>query len=152
MSVPCDDVLEAVLLGRTLDASAARHAAECPRCAAEAPTLGAVAAALAVVPAPPPALGARVGAATAPALARLRQRALARAIVLALLPLPAIVLVDAWVLRTVGGLLASVLPGPLGGYLVFHWAAVLALWLGLATAAVPLLAERQIRVSEGGTS
>jgi hypothetical protein len=148
----CEDVLEAVLLGRTLSADATRHVAECPRCAAEAPALATVATALAEPAAPPPALGARVAAAVAPALARLRQRALARAIGLALLPLPLIVLVDAWAVRAVGGLLADLLPRAIATYLVFHWTAVLALWLALATAAVPLLAERQLRVSEGGTS
>jgi hypothetical protein len=84
-------------------------------------------------------------------LVRLRRRALARAIVVALLPLPLIVLVDALAVRAVGGLLAGLLPEAVVTYLVFHWTAALALWLALATAAVPLLAERQLRVREGGT-
>jgi hypothetical protein len=151
MTAACDDVLEAVLLGRRLPADAARHVAECPRCAAQAPALRAVAGMLAVPPAPPPALVARVVAAAAPTLARLRRRALARAIAVALLPLPLIVFVDALAVRAVGGLLGVLLPEALATYLVFHWTAVLALGLALATAAVPLLAERQLRVREGGT-
>lgn len=151
MTPQCDDVLEAVLFGRTLDAGAIRHVAECARCAAEAPALGTVGAALAVPP-PPAGLGARVRDAAAPALARLRRRALARAILVALLPLPAIVVVDAWIARAVGGLIVAFVPAPIGAYLVFHWTAVLATWLALGTAAVPLLAERQLRVREGDRS
>jgi len=149
MTAGCEDVLEAVLLGRTLGADAARHVAACPRCTADAPVLRAVATALAAPPEPSPGAGARIAAAAAPVLARLRRRALARAIVVALLPLPLIVLIDAWAVRALGGLLAGVLPDALATYLVYHWTAALALWLGLATAAVPLLAERQLRGREG---
>jgi hypothetical protein len=151
MTPACDDVLEAVLLGRTLTADAALHVAECPRCAAEAPALRAVAGALAVPPPPPSALVDRVAAAATPMLARLRRRALARAIVVPLLPLPLIVFVDALAVRALGGLLGVVLPETLATYLVFHWTAVLILGLALATAAVPVLADRQLRVREGGT-
>jgi hypothetical protein len=66
------------------------------------------------------------------------------------LPLPLIVFVDVLAMRAVGGLLASWLPDAVATYLVVHWTAALALWLGLATAAVPLLAERQLGVREGG--
>jgi hypothetical protein len=147
----CDDMLERLLLGRTLDAGDEAHVRACPRCAAERPAVAAVRARLAAdpAPAPPPGLSARALQAAAPLLARNARRALwwplARAVAVALLPLPLILLVDAWALRGLYGLLSAVLPETLSLYLVLNYAGLLALLTALTYGSIPLLAARQVR-------
>ncbi len=146
----CDDVLAAVLLGGALDADARVHVRTCPRCSAETPLVQAVAARLATsAPAPPsPGLEAAVLHAAAPVLRQARRArwwAVGRALAAALVPLPLVVLVDALLVRGLHAALDIVLPAGLSTYLVFNYAALLALLLSLTYAAVPLLVERQAR-------
>jgi hypothetical protein len=147
----CDDVLARLLLGATLDEAAAAHVRACARCAAQAPIVRGVARALEadVVPAPPASLSARTLTAAKPVLARHRRpewRPHARAIAAALLPLPLVVTLDAYVARTAYRLLCAVLPSALSTYIVTSWTVTAALLLAATYAAVPLLAERQLRV------
>jgi hypothetical protein len=149
--MPCDDILAAVLLGTPLPANAATHVTGCARCRSEAPLVRAVAAALAAdaVPPPAPALGVRVLAAAEPLLAVRRLHVpwalVLRALGVALLPLPLIVLVDVGLIGAAHRLLAHVLPAALTTYLIANLASTLALLLALTYAAVPLLAARQLR-------
>ena len=102
-----------------------------------------------VVPEPPAALTAGVLRAAAPLLAR-RARpswaALAPALVVALVPLPAILALDVVMVRGAYDLLHLLLPAALSAYVAFNYAALLALLLGLTYAAVPVLAARQNRL------
>jgi hypothetical protein len=145
----CDDVRTALVLGGVPDAA---HLAACPECAAERPAVARVAAALSAdtAPAPPPALAARVRRAAGPLLERnahrLAWRALARALGAALLPLPVILFLDVQALRAAYALLRSVLPDGLSLYVVFNQAATVTLLLALSYAAIPILAERQVRL------
>lgn len=146
----CDEVLAATLLREPLDPAAEAHVQACDRCAAEAPLVRAVAGGLdAFEPAPPsPGLGAGVLRAARPALRvarRARWVAIGRALAVALVPLPLVVLLDATLVRALHGALAVVLPDGLSTYLAFNYAALLALLLALTYAAVPLLVERQAR-------
>lgn len=147
----CTTVRERRLLDEPLGDALRAHVATCAACAADAPLVGALGRMLAAdLPAePPPGLHARVAAAAAPLLAaRVRRpphRAVVRAIVAALLPLPLVVLVDAWALRAIYGALTRVLPESLSFYLVVNHAALLALLCGLTYAAIALLAEHQHR-------
>jgi hypothetical protein len=102
-----------------------------------------------VVPDPPPALTAGVLRVAAPLLAqhaRPSWRALARALVVALVPLPAILALDVVMVRGAYDLLHLLLPAALSAYVAFNYAALLALLLGLTYAAVPVLAARQARL------
>ena len=102
-----------------------------------------------VVPAPPPALTAGMLRAAAPLLARHARpswRALARALVVALVPLPAILALDVVMVRGAYDLLHLLLPAALSAYVAFNYAALLALLLGLTYAAVPVVAARQARL------
>jgi len=145
----CDDVRTALVLGGVPDAD---HLAACPECAAEGPAVARVAAALSadVRPAPPAALAARVRRAAGPLLARnahrLAWRAFARALAAALLPLPLILFLDVQALRAAYALLRSVLPDGVSLYVVFNQAATVTLLLALSYAAIPILAERQVRL------
>jgi hypothetical protein len=98
---------------------------------------------------PPVGLTARVLRAAEPVLARAARRAawraLAAAIAIALVPLPAILFLDAALVLGTYALLSSVLPHALSVYLVSSYAAVLVVLLALTYAAIPLLAERQLR-------
>ena len=152
----CDDILEAVFLARELDPAATAHVAECPRCREEAAALGRVATVLraSIAPEPPPALGRRSLAAAAPLLAERAmthaggyRRRLMQAVAAALLPLPAVLLLDAWVVRALHGLLSAVLPGPVSTYLCFNFAALVVLTIACTYGAVPLLADRQLRLA-----
>jgi hypothetical protein len=146
----CDEILERVLLGESLDADGAAHVRGCTRCGAEEPVVRALAQALEAAPAPPPGLHARVLSAAAPLLAQARRPAwhglAARALAAALLLLPFVVGIDALALRAVYRVLGEVLPSAVGTYLVASWVAALTLVLALTYAAVPLLAERQTRL------
>ncbi len=153
----CDDVRVLLAFGRPLETEAAAHLRDCARCRLDEPVARALAAALSadVVGGPPPVLAERVLRAAAVPLARYARRAarpdwgaVARAVGTALLPLPAILYLDALLVRGAYRLLSAVLPGALSAYLVFSYAAVLALLLALTYAAVPLLAEHQGRGRE----
>ena len=150
----CDDVRVRLVLGRPLDADGRTHLAGCPGCRADEPVTRALAAALAAdaAPDPPPGLAARTLRAAAVPLARHARRAarpdwrmLARALGAAVLPLPAILYLDALLVRGAYRVLHALLPGALSLYLVCSYTVVLALLLALSYAAVPLLAERQGR-------
>lgn len=146
----CDDILEALFLGRTLDARARAHVGTCPRCRDEAPALERAARAFAadVPPSPPSALAARVLAAAAPALVlnarRATWRAVGRALAAALLPLPVLLALNAVVVRAAHALLSAVLPETLSLYVVTNYALLLAFLLALTYGAVPILAARQV--------
>jgi len=153
----CDTVAEALLLGRALDAAARAHVDACDACGQACDLLPTVARALADDPAPvPPALAARVRHATAPLLARNARRevwwSLARAVGVSLLPLPLLVAIDAYLLRTAYVWLSTVLPGALSLYLVLEYTALVALMLTLTYGAIPLLTERQLRLQREESS
>ena len=94
-------------------------------------------------------LTSRVLAAAAPLLAtnasHASTRAWLRPLVVALLPLPLVVAADVTIVRTLYTILSAMLPAVLSLYLVVQYALVLVLLVGLAYAAVPILAERQAR-------
>ena len=148
----CDDVRTAFLSRRVPDAALDTHVAACPRCAEEREAVRRVAAALAadVAPAAPADLVLRVRRAAEPLLERNARRAawpaLARALGAALLPLPAILFVDFHALRAAYAVLSTVLPGGLSLYVVFNHAATLTLLLALTYSAIPIVAERQVRL------
>ena len=98
--------------------------------------------------------GARAGAAAVP-LARHARRAarpawtaVGRAVAVAVLPLPLLVVLDALLVRGAYQVLTLVLPAGVSLYLVSTYAVVLALLLGLTYAAVPVLAAHQGRAEE----
>ena len=126
----------------------AAHAAECEACQAAPLPMNRIAILLdaAEVRLDAAALSARV-------MVRLRRelrlaggvswRAVALVLLRAVLPLPAVVAVDAYVLWTAYALGKAILPGPLVAYVVLSYAALLLLLFGLTYAAVPLLVARQ---------
>jgi len=147
----CDDVRETLLFGRSLDARRARHLDACPACRDEHPVLVTLARTLAADAVPLPADAAvRLQRAAAPLLARNARRAtwrsLVRVIGLALLPLPLVVALDAYLLRMAYAWLSAVLPDTLSLFLVLDYTALVALLLTLAYGAIPLLTERQLRL------
>ena len=101
------------------------------------------------VPPPRPGLTRDVLAAAAPLLAAHARRTSARAwlrpLAVALLPLPLLVVADVWVVRTLHAALSWVLPSVLSTYFVAQYALALLLLATLGYAAVPILAERQMR-------
>lgn len=145
----CDAVAEARFLGRPLDAEAAAHARGCARCREAEPDLATLRARLAPAaePAAPAGLTARVLLAAAPLLAanaaRAARRRLARALVAGLLPLPAVVALNVWLVRSAYEVLARVLPDALSLWVVANWAGFLVLLLALTYGAIPFLAARQ---------
>jgi hypothetical protein len=100
-------------------------------------------------PAPDPALTARVVAAARPLLAANARHATARAwlrpLLVALLPLPLLVVVDTALVRTLHAVLALALPDALSMYFAGQYALLLLLLATLGYAAIPILAERQSR-------
>jgi hypothetical protein len=100
-------------------------------------------------PPPRPGLTRDVLAAAALLLAAHARRTSARAwlrpLVVALLPLPLLVVADVWLVRTLHAVLSWVLPSIVSTYLVAQYALALLLLATLGYAAVPLLAERQMR-------
>ena len=145
----CEDVSELRALGRPLGADALAHAQTCLRCQADERALSAVAGMLAAaaVPSVSPDLNARVLAAAAPLLAANAARAargrLVRALAAALVPLPAILALDFWLVRAAYDLLTRFLPDALSLYVVANWVGLLALLLALTYGAIPFLAARQ---------
>jgi hypothetical protein len=69
-------------------------------------------------------------------------RRVAAGILLSLVPLPAVLVYDAYVLRVAYDLVCVLLPPGLAAYLVLSYAASLALLFALTYAAIPLLVER----------
>jgi predicted anti-sigma-YlaC factor YlaD len=152
----CDEVREELFLRREPTAAAAAHLQSCPRCRQYESVAGNLARALDTEPAPkpPPGLTTQVLAAAKPLMAAHAAAAqpsgrtqIARAITAALLPLPVIVLVFGFVLRGAYLVLSTIFPTALSTYLVFNYAALLALVITLTYAAVPLLADRQARLA-----
>jgi predicted anti-sigma-YlaC factor YlaD len=147
--IGCDDLREALLLGRTLDATLAAHLAGCDECRAVERELGALAAALDhEVAEPPRHATAHVLHAAQPLLARHAQRELwrrsARAVAAALIPLPIVLVANLLFVRTVYVWMESVLPVGVSLFLIGNYAALLALLLAAIYGAIPLLAARQV--------
>jgi hypothetical protein len=152
--IPCDDIQARLLLGGTLDEPEVAHVRGCPRCRADEAVVRALASSFAVyiVPDPPAGLSARVLRAAAPALLANARRArtvdwplVARAVGVALLPLPLILFLDLQVVRAVYALLSTVLPHGFGFYVVVNYAVLLAFLVASTYAAVPFVAARQAR-------
>ena len=152
MNEACETTRVALALGAERDPAVATHVATCTDCRAELATLRQLAATLAVgrPPSPTPALALRVRQAAAPLLARNASLALwrtvGRAVAVALLPLPLLLLIDSYVVRAIYGSLRAVLPDALSLYFVVNYTTLLAVLLTLAYGAIPLLAERQARL------
>jgi hypothetical protein len=161
-TVDCPDVLTALARGLELDAALERHRASCADCAMQSAGIGAVARAIAALPAvsPPPDIDERVlraaaslladnARAAAPLLAEharvatLDGRSLVRALVPAVLLFPLLVVADVWLLRMLHQTLAAILPGALTTWLVLSYAALLAALGCFVFGAIPLLVERQ---------
>lgn len=146
----CDDVLEKLLLEEALDPDGSDHVRGCSRCGRDSEVVANLRRELAASPAPepPPALYERVASAAQPLLARNRRRAtwrlVARAVGAGVLPLPAILLVDAYVLGEIHRLLSLVLPQMLSLYVLAGQATLIALLLAISYGAIPILAERQL--------
>jgi hypothetical protein len=102
-------------------------------------------------PPPPPDLAARTMAAAAPLLAMRARRAHARAwvrpLLVTLVPLPAILALDAAIVRALHSLLSVVLPEALSTYFSAQYALLALLLLAIGYAAVPVIAERQARAA-----
>jgi hypothetical protein len=102
-------------------------------------------------PPPPPNLTPRVLAAVAPLLAaharRTSWRTFLRPLLVALLPLPLILVADVAIVTTLYTLLSLVLPAAVSTVLVFQYVLFVLLSLALAYAAVPLLVDRQARAT-----
>jgi hypothetical protein len=126
----------------------AAHAAECEACRSVPLPIDRIAILLdgAELSVDAAALSARV-------LVRLRRelqlaggvswRAVAAVLLRAVLPLPAVVAFDAYMLRRLYVLGTTILPEPLVAYAVLSYGALLLLLFGLTYAAVPLLVARQ---------
>lgn len=155
MTEACETTRVALALGAERDPAVVTHLAACADCQAEMATLRRLAATLATgrPSAPGPALAARVREAAAPLLARNARltlwRTVWRAVAVALLPLPLLVLIDSYVVRAIYGTLRAVLPDALSLYFVVNYATLLAVLLTLAYGAIPLLAERQAAATRG---
>jgi anti-sigma factor RsiW len=148
MTPGCDDVLAARFLDET-DGAVEAHVATCAHCATEREGVASVRALLAAatVPAPPPGLSAAVCRAARPLLATNTRRAsrilVARALAVALLVLPVVLLADLRVGSLVYEALTALLPRALGLYVVSSWAVTVTGLLALTYAAIPIFAERQ---------
>jgi hypothetical protein len=147
--ITCDDVDALRAFGRPLGAEAEAHVRACARCREEASALAAVSTTLAAssVQGVPAGLTAQVLAAAAPLLAanaaRAARRRLLRALAAGLAPLPAILVLDFWLVRAGYDLLTRFLPDALSLYVVANWVGFLALLLALTYGAIPFLAARQ---------
>jgi hypothetical protein len=151
----CDAVLERIFLDGPLDPADRAHSETCARCLRDGPLMARLARELgaSVVPDPPAGLTRRVVAAATPLAAAARPaaraywRQLRHAVAVAVLPLPLIVLLDAYLIALVHAVLRAMLPATLSAYLTFNFAALTILAVALTYAAVPLLADRQIRLA-----
>ena len=137
--IGCEDVSELRALGRQLGADALAHTRTCLRCQADERALAQVAGTLSA--------SARVLAAAGPLLAANAARAargrIVRALAAGLVPLPAILALDFWLVRTAYDLLTRFLPDALSLFVVANWVGLLALLLALTYGAIPFLAARQ---------
>ena len=72
------------------------------------------------------------------------RRRVAVGLVAALIPLPIVLLFDAYVLRAVFGVVSLLIPTTLAAYLVISYAVFLLLMTALVYASIPVLVERQV--------
>jgi hypothetical protein len=72
------------------------------------------------------------------------RRRLATGLIAALIPLPAVLLFDAYVLRALFGLVSLLIPTTLAAYVVLSYAVFLLLMTASVYGAIPLLVERQV--------
>lgn len=79
-------------------------------------------------------------------------RRVAIGLVAALIPLPFVLLFDAYLLRAVFGLVSLLVPTTLAAYLVVSYAVFLLLMTALVYGAIPLLVERQVTGARATTS
>lgn len=158
MSTDCDEIIEAIFLGQTLGSAEVAHVETCGRCQRDGGIVRSLSRVLAegTVPEPPSALTQRVLAAAAPALggyaastAKAYRWHLGRALAAALFPLPAIFVIDTYIIRILHTVLDMFLPAPFSMYLVFHITALMLLTVTLTYGVVPVLADRQIRLTWG---
>ena len=127
------------------------HVAECEACRADPPPVEGIEAVLAAAAsADPTALSRRTMVRMQPELARRARavywRAVTAAVLVGLVPLPVVLLYNAYVLRLVYQLMAAVLPVSVAGYLVVTYAAFAVLLYGVTYAAVPVLMGRRHRI------
>jgi hypothetical protein len=80
------------------------------------------------------------------------RRRLTTGLIAALIPLPVILLFDAYVLRALFSLVSLLIPTPLAAYVVLSYAVFLLLMTALVYGAIPLLVERQVAVQPAATS
>ena len=145
----CDEIIERLFLGESLDETHASHVRGCSRCGRESALVAELRRQMdaSSAPEPPTGLSARVLTAALPFLAQNRRRVswrvLARAVGGSLVPLPIVLFVDAWILAGMHDLLNLVLPPALSFYLLAGQASVIAVLLALTYGSIPLLAERQ---------
>ena len=147
--IGCADVEETLLLGRALDRAGAAHLAGCDACRAVDAELRGLAGVLTADRVEPPAdLDARVLAAAAPLLAWNAQREMwrrsLRAVVAALVPLPLVLAVNVLFVRALYTWLQGVLPAQVSLFLIWNYAALIALLCAAIYGAIPLLAARQV--------
>jgi hypothetical protein len=125
------------------------HVAECEDCRATPPPIDRIAAILntSIVAVDATALSCRTLARLQPELARRAGTGLwrkaAAALLLALVPLPIVLAYDAYVLRVAYELASALLPAAVAAFLIFGYAAFLALLFATTYATIPLfLAHR----------
>jgi hypothetical protein len=80
------------------------------------------------------------------------RRRLATGLIAALIPLPAVLLFDAFVLRALFGLVSLLIPTTLAAYVVLSYAVFLLLMTASVYGAIPLLVERQVAARAAMTS
>lgn len=125
------------------------HAADCDECRTSPLPLADLARGLALqtVALDAAVLSRRVLAALQPELARLASnwfwRRFGRGVLAALVPLPAVVVFDVWLLSSVREWAAGVLPGALVTYLVVSYGSLLLLLFAATYAAIPLALARE---------
>lgn len=136
----------------------AEHAAACEQCHADPPDVGAVSNVLAAdsVVLDASLLSRSIVERLRPELARraaaVFRRRLATGLVAALVPLPALLLLDAYFLRVLFGLVSLLVPTTLAAYLVISYALFLLVMAALVYGAIPLLVERQVGAQAATTS
>lgn len=136
---------------QSVHARLANHAADCDICRSEPLPSDQLARALATsrIEIDAAALSQRTLTELRPQLRRRAARALwqrvAVGVLLALVPLPAVLAYDAYVLRLAYDLVSALLPTTLAAYLVLSYAAFLLLLFALTYAAIPLLVVREAK-------
>lgn len=121
------------------------HVAACEDCRATPPPSARIATMLntSIVAVDAGGLSLRTLARLQPELARRARavlwRQVAMALLLALLPLPVVLAYDAYLLRTAYELVSALLPAGVAAYLIFGYAAFLALLFATTYATIPLL-------------